>query len=78
MIDAGVNAVPDEERAGRLRLAGDVAFDAVCGVAGAVTPVPGGVGRGRAGGAARERGACVGAGCRATITPTAQLPLFHY
>jgi len=77
VIDAGVNAVPDEERAGRLRLAGDVAFEAVCGVARAVTPVPGGVG-------AVSLAVLVENVVRASAPPThddgttAQLPLFHY
>jgi methylenetetrahydrofolate dehydrogenase (NADP+) / methenyltetrahydrofolate cyclohydrolase len=42
VIDVGINRVlgPD----GRLRLVGDVDFAAVRGIAGAITPVPGGVG----------------------------------
>jgi len=42
VIDVGINrvALPD----GKSRLIGDVAFDEVAAVAGAVTPVPGGVG----------------------------------
>lgn len=77
VIDAGVNAVPDEERAGRLRLAGDVAFEAVSGVARAVTPVPGGVG-------AVTLAVLLENVVRAATTPgpddpsTKQLPLFHY
>ena len=77
VIDAGVNAVPDEERAGRLRLAGDVAFEAVCAVARAVTPVPGGVG-------AVTLAVLLENVVRASMpvpgaaAPTAQLPLFHY
>ena len=42
MIDVGINRVTGE--AGKSRIVGDVAFDEVSGVAGAITPVPGGVG----------------------------------
>jgi len=42
VIDVGINRVADD--GGRQRLVGDVAFAEVCEVAGAVTPVPGGVG----------------------------------
>ena len=42
VIDVGINPVADGE--GRRRVVGDVDFAAVQGVAGAVTPVPGGVG----------------------------------
>lgn len=42
VIDAGINAVAGPD--GRSRLVGDVDFAAVRGVAGAITPVPGGVG----------------------------------
>ena len=77
VIDAGVNAVPDEERAGRLRLAGDVAFDAVCGVARAVTPVPGGVGA-VALAVLLENVVRAAAPQPGDDKPTAQLPLFHY
>jgi methylenetetrahydrofolate dehydrogenase (NADP+)/methenyltetrahydrofolate cyclohydrolase len=41
VIDVGINRVTDE---GRGRLVGDVAFDEAVEVAGAITPVPGGVG----------------------------------
>jgi len=41
VIDVGINRV---ERDGRMRLVGDVDFAGVSGVAGAITPVPGGVG----------------------------------
>jgi methylenetetrahydrofolate dehydrogenase (NADP+)/methenyltetrahydrofolate cyclohydrolase len=41
VIDVGTNAVPDGEGE---RLVGDVAFDEVAERAGAITPVPGGVG----------------------------------
>jgi methylenetetrahydrofolate dehydrogenase (NADP+)/methenyltetrahydrofolate cyclohydrolase len=42
VIDAGINLLPGPD--GGSRMAGDVNFAAVCGVAGAITPVPGGVG----------------------------------
>ena len=41
VIDVGINRI---ERDGKTRLVGDVAFDEALGVAGAITPVPGGVG----------------------------------
>jgi methylenetetrahydrofolate dehydrogenase (NADP+)/methenyltetrahydrofolate cyclohydrolase len=41
VIDVGINRVT---RDGRARLVGDVAFDSAAAVAGAITPVPGGVG----------------------------------
>ena len=48
VIDVGINRVPakDPEKAaaGKTRLVGDVAFAEAQGVAGAITPVPGGVG----------------------------------
>ncbi|MEE9173406.1 MAG: bifunctional 5,10-methylenetetrahydrofolate dehydrogenase/5,10-methenyltetrahydrofolate cyclohydrolase [Thermoplasmata archaeon] len=44
VVDVGINSVPDPERSGRRRLVGDVAFAEVEAVAGAVSPVPGGVG----------------------------------
>jgi len=43
VIDVGVNMIDDPE-AGKSRLVGDVDFDAVKEVAGAITPVPGGTG----------------------------------
>lgn len=42
VIDVGINRVP--AGAGKSRLAGDVAFAEVAEIAGAITPVPGGVG----------------------------------
>jgi methylenetetrahydrofolate dehydrogenase (NADP+)/methenyltetrahydrofolate cyclohydrolase len=42
VIDVGVNRVPGPD--GRSRIVGDVAFAEVSEVAGAITPVPGGVG----------------------------------
>jgi len=44
VIDVGTNRVEDATRARGYRLAGDVAFDEVKEVAGAISPVPGGVG----------------------------------
>ncbi len=48
VIDVGINRLPslDPEKAaqGKSRLVGDVAFDEAAKVAGAITPVPGGVG----------------------------------
>jgi methylenetetrahydrofolate dehydrogenase (NADP+)/methenyltetrahydrofolate cyclohydrolase len=42
VIDIGINRVPGE--GGKTKLVGDVAFDEAVKVAGAITPVPGGVG----------------------------------
>lgn len=45
VIDVGINRVPAPERGeGKTRLVGDVDFEAAARVAGAITPVPGGVG----------------------------------
>ena len=44
VVDVGINRVDDAGRERGYRLVGDVDFDAVSEVAGAVTPVPGGVG----------------------------------
>ena len=44
VIDVGINRLPPAESAARGRLVGDVAFDEASTVAGAITPVPGGVG----------------------------------
>jgi methylenetetrahydrofolate dehydrogenase (NADP+)/methenyltetrahydrofolate cyclohydrolase len=45
VIDVGMNRVPAPDKgAGKTRLVGDVAFAEASGVAGAITPVPGGVG----------------------------------
>jgi len=44
VVDVGVNRVPDASRASGYRLAGDADFDGLREVAGAITPVPGGVG----------------------------------
>ena len=43
VIDVGINRVPDREE-GKTRLVGDVDFEAAVEYAGAITPVPGGVG----------------------------------
>jgi len=42
VMDVGINRLATED--GKSRLVGDVAFDEVCQVAAAITPVPGGVG----------------------------------
>ena len=42
VVDVGINRVPTDD--GKGRLVGDVAFDEAAKVAGAITPVPGGVG----------------------------------
>jgi len=45
VIDVGTTRIPAPERGpGKMRLAGDVAFDEAKQIAGAITPVPGGVG----------------------------------
>ncbi|MGF0537352.1 bifunctional methylenetetrahydrofolate dehydrogenase/methenyltetrahydrofolate cyclohydrolase FolD [Agrobacterium sp. ES01] len=45
IIDVGINRIPAPERGeGKTRLVGDVAYDECAAVAGAITPVPGGVG----------------------------------
>lgn len=44
VIDVGINEVPDATKKSGKRLIGDVDFDAAKEVAGAITPVPGGVG----------------------------------
>jgi methylenetetrahydrofolate dehydrogenase (NADP+)/methenyltetrahydrofolate cyclohydrolase len=45
VIDVGINRVPNPAAGeGRTRLVGDVAYEEAARVAGAVTPVPGGVG----------------------------------
>ena len=44
VIDVGINRVDDASRDRGYRLVGDVAFDEALDVAGAITPVPGGVG----------------------------------
>lgn len=44
VIDVGINRIAAEEEGAKPRLVGDVAFAEAAGVAGAITPVPGGVG----------------------------------
>ena len=45
VIDVGINRIPAPEKGeGKTRLVGDVDFDSCAAVAGAITPVPGGVG----------------------------------
>jgi methylenetetrahydrofolate dehydrogenase (NADP+)/methenyltetrahydrofolate cyclohydrolase len=45
VIDVGINRVPAPEKGeGKTRLVGDVAYTECSAVAGAITPVPGGVG----------------------------------
>jgi methylenetetrahydrofolate dehydrogenase (NADP+)/methenyltetrahydrofolate cyclohydrolase len=44
VIDVGINRVPDSSKKSGYRVVGDVDYDAVKEIAGAITPVPGGVG----------------------------------
>lgn len=44
VIDVGINRIPHPEKEGKTKLVGDVHFDSASAVAGAITPVPGGVG----------------------------------
>ncbi|MBL4721362.1 MAG: bifunctional methylenetetrahydrofolate dehydrogenase/methenyltetrahydrofolate cyclohydrolase FolD [Alphaproteobacteria bacterium] len=44
VIDIGINRIPSPDNPGKMRLVGDVAFEEAIKVAGAITPVPGGVG----------------------------------
>lgn len=44
VIDVGINRVPREDGSGKTRLVGDVHYAEAAAVAGAITPVPGGVG----------------------------------
>jgi methylenetetrahydrofolate dehydrogenase (NADP+) / methenyltetrahydrofolate cyclohydrolase len=44
VIDVGINRLPPADGAAKGRLVGDVAYAEAVGVAGAITPVPGGVG----------------------------------
>ena len=44
VIDVGINSIDDATRKRGYRLVGDVDFDGVAPIAGAITPVPGGVG----------------------------------
>jgi methylenetetrahydrofolate dehydrogenase (NADP+)/methenyltetrahydrofolate cyclohydrolase len=43
VIDIGINRIPKDD--GKTRLVGDVAYQEALAVAGAITPVPGGVGQ---------------------------------
>ena len=45
VIDVGINRIADASKKSGHRLVGDVAFEEAKAVAGAITPVPGGVGR---------------------------------
>ena len=44
VIDVGINRIADASKKSGSRLVGDVAFEEAREVAGAITPVPGGVG----------------------------------
>ena len=44
VIDVGINRVPDSSKKSGYSLKGDADYDALCQVASAITPVPGGVG----------------------------------
>jgi methylenetetrahydrofolate dehydrogenase (NADP+)/methenyltetrahydrofolate cyclohydrolase len=44
VIDVGINRIPKQGEPGKHRLVGDVCFSEAAAVAGAITPVPGGVG----------------------------------
>jgi methylenetetrahydrofolate dehydrogenase (NADP+)/methenyltetrahydrofolate cyclohydrolase/formyltetrahydrofolate synthetase len=44
IIDCGINAIADPSKKSGQRLVGDVAYEECAAVAGAITPVPGGVG----------------------------------
>ena len=44
VIDVGINRIPHPEKEGKSKLVGDVHFESAAKVAGAITPVPGGVG----------------------------------
>ena len=44
VIDVGINRIPHPEKEGKNKLVGDVHYESAAKVAGAITPVPGGVG----------------------------------
>ncbi|MEL7467595.1 MAG: bifunctional methylenetetrahydrofolate dehydrogenase/methenyltetrahydrofolate cyclohydrolase [Pseudomonadota bacterium] len=44
VIDVGINRIPHPEKEGKTKLVGDCHYDSCAEVAGAITPVPGGVG----------------------------------
>ena len=70
VIDVGINRVPGAE-AGKTRLVGDVDFESAKAVAGAITPVPGGVGPMTI--AVLLRNTLVAAHARAGLTPPSGL-----
>lgn len=67
VIDVGINRLDPEPGQTKGRLVGDVAFDEALGHAGAITPVPGGVGPMTI--ACLMRNTAVAAYCRAGLTP---------
>ena len=44
VIDVGINRIPHPEKPGKSKLVGDVDYESAVRIAGAITPVPGGVG----------------------------------
>jgi methylenetetrahydrofolate dehydrogenase (NADP+) / methenyltetrahydrofolate cyclohydrolase len=44
VIDVGINRIPHPDKEGKTKLVGDVDYESAAQVAGAITPVPGGVG----------------------------------
>jgi methylenetetrahydrofolate dehydrogenase (NADP+)/methenyltetrahydrofolate cyclohydrolase len=44
VLDVGINRLPPEPGSEKGRLVGDVAYEEALSVAGAITPVPGGIG----------------------------------
>lgn len=74
VVDVGINAVPDASAAGGVRIVGDV-DPAVAQVAGALTPVPGGVGPVTV--AMLMRNAILAARGVPPPDDAGQLPLFH-
>jgi methylenetetrahydrofolate dehydrogenase (NADP+)/methenyltetrahydrofolate cyclohydrolase len=44
VIDVGINRIPHPDKEGKFKLVGDVDFASASAKAGAITPVPGGVG----------------------------------
>lgn len=76
VIDVGINAVPDPKNAGKVRIVGDVAFEAVSERASAITPVPGGVGPVTV--AVLMRNTVLAAEGIPPLDDPSQLPLFNY
>ncbi|WP_057882369.1 bifunctional methylenetetrahydrofolate dehydrogenase/methenyltetrahydrofolate cyclohydrolase FolD [Tsuneonella troitsensis] len=72
VIDVGINRLAPEPGAAKGRLVGDVAFDGAAAVAGAITPVPGGVGPMTI--AVLLRNAVVAAHRREGLAPPTDLP----